>query len=105
MSEPQRTPDEERVDGRLDEAARAQLDRSDEYTDDEAPEPGTFGLRVPVATGEMALRATDLGIRYNLNLTKKAKLQTSFAHLLDPRHRQKGHFWALRDDQLDGQSR
>ena len=44
--------------------------------DDEAPEPGTFGLRVPVATGAMALRATNLGIRYNLNLTKKAKLQT-----------------------------
>jgi ABC-2 type transport system ATP-binding protein len=51
---------------------------------------------VPVGTGPMALRATNLGIRYNLNLTKKAKLQTSFATLLDPRRRRKGHFWALR---------
>ncbi len=37
---------------------------------------------MPVGTGPMALRATNLGIRYNLSLTKKAKLQTSFATLL-----------------------
>jgi len=85
-----------RLDSRLDEAALAQLDVSDAEEDDEAPEPGTFGLRVPVPTGEMALRATNLGIRYNLNLTKKAKLQTTFANLLDPRRRRRGHFWALR---------
>jgi ABC-2 type transport system ATP-binding protein len=93
------------VDTRLDEAALAQLDPADalirdEEPGDEAPEPGTFGLRVPVPTGEMALRAANLGIRYNLNLTKKAKLQTTFANLLDPRHRQKGHFWALRNVNL-----
>ncbi len=100
MSDPQRPQDEERVDSRLDsrldDAALAQLEVSEDDFTDEAPEPGTFGLRIPVPTGEMALRATNLGIRYNLNLTKKAKLQTSFAHMLDPRHRRKGHFWALR---------
>jgi ABC-type polysaccharide/polyol phosphate transport system ATPase subunit len=58
--------------------------------------PGSFGLHVPAPTGEMALRATNLGIRYNLNLTKKTKLRTTFANLLDPRRRRKGHFWALR---------
>ena len=89
-------PLEGRLDSRLDEAALAQLEAADQEVDDEAPEPGTFGLRLPVPTGEMALRATNLGIRYNLNLTKKAKLQTSFASLLDPRRRRKGHFWALR---------
>ena len=77
-------------DGRLDEAALAQLDGSDVEADDRAPEAGTFGLRVPVPTGEMALRATNLGIRYNLNLTKKTKLQTTFANLLDPRRRPEG---------------
>lgn len=91
-----RSSDEERVDSRLDrrmdEAALARI--ADE--EDEAPEPGSFGLRVPAPTGEMALRATNLGIRYNLNLTKKSKLRTTFANLLDPRRRQKGHFWALR---------
>jgi ABC-type polysaccharide/polyol phosphate transport system ATPase subunit len=85
-----------RIDSRLDEVAREQLDPADVLVDDEAPEPGTFGLRVPAPTGEMALRAVNLGIRYNLNLTKKAKLQTTFAHMLDPRRRRKGHFWALR---------
>jgi len=63
---------------------------------DEAPEPGSFGLHVPAPTGEMALRAANLGIRYNLNLTKKTKLRTTFANFLDPRRRRKGHFWALR---------
>jgi ABC-2 type transport system ATP-binding protein len=91
---PERT--DSRHDSRLDETALAQLADIDDDADDEAPEPGTFGLRVPVGTGPMALRATNLGIRYNLNLTKKAKLQTSFATLLDPRRRRKGHFWALR---------
>jgi ABC-type polysaccharide/polyol phosphate transport system ATPase subunit len=100
VTDPERARAEEprdpRIDSRLDEAALEQLDAEDAIIDDEAPEPGTFGLRVPVPTGEMALRATNLGIRYNLNLTKKAKLQTTFANLLDPRHRRKGHFWALR---------
>ena len=68
-----------RLDSRMDDAALAQLDASEDDFDDEAPEPGTFGLRMPVPTGEIALRATNLGIRYNLNLTKKTKLQTSFA--------------------------
>jgi ABC-2 type transport system ATP-binding protein len=99
MSDHEYKPEERvdsRHDSRLDEAAVAQLSGSDQTTDDESPEPGTFGLKLPPPTGEMALRATNLGIRYNLNLTKKAKLQTSFARLLDRRHRQKGHFWALR---------
>ena len=44
----------------------------------------------------MAIRARNLGIRYNLNFTKKTKLHTTFANILDPRRRRKGHFWALR---------
>jgi ABC-type polysaccharide/polyol phosphate transport system ATPase subunit len=67
-----------------------------ELPEEEARTPGSFGLHVPAPTGEMALRATNLGIRYNLNLTKKTKLRTTFANLLDPRRRHKGHFWALR---------
>jgi ABC-type polysaccharide/polyol phosphate transport system ATPase subunit len=85
-------PVDSRSDRRMDEAALAQIAEAE----DEAPEPGTFGLRMPVPTGGMALRAENLGVRYNLNLTKKTKLRTTFAALLDPRRRQKGHFWALR---------
>jgi ABC-type polysaccharide/polyol phosphate transport system ATPase subunit len=64
--------------------------------EDEAPAPGTFGLHMPAPTGQLALRATNLGVRYNLDLTRRAKLQTTFARMLDPRRRRKGHFWALR---------
>ena len=73
-------------------------DEPDRFIDDdgEAPDRADFGLHVPAPTGEMALRATNLGIRYNLNFTKKTKLRTTFANLLDPRRRQRGHFWALR---------
>ena len=42
---------EGRLDSRLDEAALAQLEAADQEADDEAPEPGTFGLRVPVPDG------------------------------------------------------
>jgi ABC-2 type transport system ATP-binding protein len=96
VSQGPRLMENEHRDSRLDEEALAQIDEAVVEEDDEAPEPGTFGLRVPVPTGAMALRATNLGVRYNLNLTKKTKLQTTFANLLDPRRRRKGHFWALR---------
>lgn len=66
----------------------------------EAPDADEFRLRVPAPTGDMAIRATNLGIRYNLNFTKKTKLRTTFANLLDPRRRNKGHFWALRNVDL-----
>jgi ABC-type polysaccharide/polyol phosphate transport system ATPase subunit len=60
-----------------------------------------FRLRVPVPEGEFALRASNLGIRYNLNLTRKTKLRTSFARLLDRKRREgEGHFWALRNVDL-----
>jgi ABC-type polysaccharide/polyol phosphate transport system ATPase subunit len=81
-----------RLDQRLDAAALARLGAPDPETTDARG----FGLRVPAPEGEFALRATDLGVRYNLNLTKKTKLHTTFARLLDPRRRQGGHFWALR---------
>ena len=64
--------------------------------ENEAPEPNEFGLHVPAPTGDLAIRATNLGIRYNLNFTKKTKLHTTFARVLNPRKRSKGHFWALR---------
>lgn len=96
MRDPRFERGDERVDSRRDlrpqDAALAQLPEEE----DEAPAPGTFGLHVPAPTGEMALRASNLGVRYNLSLTKKAKLHTTFASLLDPRRRRKGHFWALR---------
>ena len=92
--------DEDRVDsrqdGRLDEAALEQLGAAEEPS----PEGQEFQLRVPAPEGEFALRATNLGIRYNLNLTKKTKLRTSFATLLDRRRRKGGHFWALRNIDL-----
>ena len=64
--------------------------------ENEAPETNEFGLHVPAPTGDLAIRATNLGIRYNLNFTKKTKLHTTFARVLNPRKRSKGHFWALR---------
>jgi ABC-type polysaccharide/polyol phosphate transport system ATPase subunit len=81
-----------RKDDRLDEAALATIAEAE----NEAPDPREFGLRVAAPTGEMAIRAQNLGIRYNLNFTKKTKLHTTFANILDPRRRRKGHFWALR---------
>ena len=65
-------------------------------SEEDAPDARDFGLHVPAPIGDMALRATNMGIRYNLNFTKKTKLRTTFANLLDPRRRNKGHFWALR---------
>ncbi len=62
----------------------------------EAPDPSDFRLRVDAPLGDVAIRAENLGIRYNLNFTKKTKLQRTFANLLDPRRRSAGHFWALR---------
>jgi ABC-type polysaccharide/polyol phosphate transport system ATPase subunit len=82
-----------RTDDRLDEAALANIAEAE----NEGPEREEFGLRVAAPTGEMAIRAQNLGIRYNLNFTKKTKLRTTFANMLDPRRRNKGHFWALRD--------
>jgi len=81
-----------RLDDRMDDAALAAIADADH----EAPDPAEFGLRVAVPTGEIAIRAQNLGVRYNLNLTKKTKLRTTFANLLDPRRRHAGHFWALR---------
>ncbi len=81
-----------RTDHRLDEAAL----RSIAEAENEAPDPREFGLRVAAPIGEMAIRAENLGIRYNLNFTKSTKLRTTFANLLDPRRRNRGHFWALR---------
>jgi ABC-type polysaccharide/polyol phosphate transport system ATPase subunit len=81
-----------RTDHRLDEAAL----RSIADAENEAPDPREFGLHVAAPLGEMAIRAENLGIRYNLNFTKSTKLRTTFANLLDPRRRNKGHFWALR---------
>ena len=82
----------DRRDVRLDEDTLARLAEAE----DEAPDPEAFGLHVPAPTGEMAIRATNLGIRYNLHFTKKTKLRTTFANLLDRRRRDRGEFWALR---------
>ena len=84
MNEDQRFSDEEQKLADIAEAER------------EAPDRNEFGLHVPAPTGDMAIRATNLGIRYNLNFTKKTKLRTTFANLLNPSRRNKGHFWALR---------
>ncbi len=86
-----------RHDDRLDAAALAAIAEAEL----EAPEAEDFGLRVEAPTGDIALRAENLGVRYNLNFTKKTKLRTSFATLLDPRRRNKGHFWALRHVDLE----
>ena len=66
----------------------------------EAPDPEEFGLHVPTPTGEMAIRAQNLGVRYNLHFTRKTKLRTTFANLLRPERRSRGHFWALREVDL-----
>ena len=68
--------------------------------ENEAPDPNEFQLHVPAPTGEMAIRARDLGVRYNLHFTRKTKLRTTFANLLRPERRQRGHFWALRNVDL-----
>ena len=67
----------------------------------EAPDADEFGLHVPTPTGDVAIRAANLGVRYNLNFTKKTKLRTTFANLLRPERRSRGHFWALRDVNLE----
>jgi ABC-type polysaccharide/polyol phosphate transport system ATPase subunit len=64
--------------------------------EEDVPDPSEFGLHVPAPKGEMAIRAQNLGIRYNLNFTKKTKLHTTFSALFDRKRRNKGHFWALR---------
>jgi ABC-2 type transport system ATP-binding protein len=79
-------------DERMDEDALAAIAAADR----QAPDPSEFGLRVDAPLGEVAIHAENLGIRYNLNFTKKTKLRTTFANLLDPRRRNAGHFWALR---------
>jgi ABC-type polysaccharide/polyol phosphate transport system ATPase subunit len=87
---------EARVDSRTDERMDERALRSIGEAQNEAPDPSEFGLRVPPPLGEIAIRAENLGVRYNLNFTKKTKLRTTFANLLDPRRRNAGHFWALR---------
>ncbi len=86
-----------RFDGLLDEELLNALGEDESA----APDPREFGLHVPAPTGEVALRATNLGIRYNLNFSKKTKLHTTFANMLDPRRRRRGHFWALRGVDLE----
>jgi ABC-type polysaccharide/polyol phosphate transport system ATPase subunit len=81
-----------RHDERMDEDALAAIAEAE----NEAPDPSEFGLKVAAPLGDIAIRAENLGIRYNLNFTKKTKLRTTFANLLDPRRRNAGHFWAVR---------
>jgi ABC-2 type transport system ATP-binding protein len=70
--------------------------------EDQAPEPDDeFALHVPTPTGDVAIRAANLGVRYNLHFTRKTKLRTTFAHLLRPERRSRGHFWALRGVDLE----
>ena len=87
---------EEKVDSRKDDRLDAAALANIADAENEAPDPSEFGLRVAAPIGEMAIRAQNLGIRYNLNFTKKTKLHTTFANMLDPRRRNRGHFWALR---------
>ena len=87
---------EERVDSRLDHRLDEDALASIAAAEGEAPDAEEFGLRVAAPLGEIAIRAENLGVRYNLNFTKKTKLRTTFATLLDPRRRNQGHFWALR---------
>jgi ABC-2 type transport system ATP-binding protein len=68
---------------------------------DDGPTGEEFGLRVAPPLGDVAIRCADLGIRYNLNYTRKTKLRTTFANLLDRKQRNKGHFWALRHVDLE----
>ncbi len=86
-------PVDSRQDHRLDAGALASIADAE----NEAPDPSEFGLKVAAPLGEVAIRAENLGVRYNLNFTKKTKLRTTFANLLDPRRRNAGHFWALRN--------
>ena len=81
-----------RKDHRMDDRALASIADAE----NEAPDPEEFGLKVQAPLGDIAIRAENLGVRYNLNFTKKTKLRTTFANLLDPRRRNAGHFWALR---------
>ena len=86
-----------RFEDQLDPETIAEL----EAAENEAPDAGEFGLHVAAPLGDLAIRAADLGVRYNLNFTKKTKLHTTFANLLDPRKRNRGHFWALRHVDLE----
>jgi ABC-2 type transport system ATP-binding protein len=88
--------DEETVDSRTDHRMDERALRAIAEADGEAPDPREFGLHIQAPLGDVAIRAENLGVRYNLNFTKKTKLRTTFAHLLDPRRRNAGHFWALR---------
>jgi ABC-2 type transport system ATP-binding protein len=81
-----------RTDMRMDEDALASIAEAE----NEAPDADEFGLKVDAPLGDIAIRTENLGVRYNLNFTKKTKLRTTFANLLDPRRRNAGHFWALR---------
>ena len=88
--------DEETVDSRTDHRLDEGALRSIAEAENEAPDPREFGLHVQAPLGDVAIKAENLGVRYNLNFTKKTKLRTTFANLLDPRRRNAGHFWALR---------
>ncbi len=90
-------PGNSRFEDHLDRDAIAEI----EAAENEAPDAEEFGLHVAAPLGDMAIRATDLGVRYNLNFTKKTKLHTTFANMLDPRKRNRGHFWALRHVDLE----
>jgi len=92
---------EERVDSRFDERLDDDAIAAIEEAEREAPDPDEFGLKVAAPTGEMAIRTTNLGVRYNLNFTKKTKLHTTFGNMINPRRRKKGHFWALRGVDLE----
>jgi ABC-type polysaccharide/polyol phosphate transport system ATPase subunit len=89
--------EEETVDSRLDRRMDEGALRAIADAENEAPDPREFGLHLDAPLGDVAIRAENLGIRYNLNFTKKTKLRTTFANLLDPRRRNAGHFWALRN--------
>ena len=88
--------DEETVDSRKDHRMDERALASIAEAENEAPDPEEFGLKVQAPLGDLAIRAENLGVRYNLNFTKKTKLRTTFANLMDPRRRNAGHFWALR---------
>jgi ABC-type polysaccharide/polyol phosphate transport system ATPase subunit len=95
-SDEDKDEDEETVDSRTDHRLDERALRYVAEAENEAPDPREFGLHVQVPLGDVAIRAENLGVRYNLNFTKKTKVRTTFANLLDPRRRQAGHFWALR---------
>jgi ABC-2 type transport system ATP-binding protein len=81
----------------MDEETLARIAEAEE----DAPDADEFELHVAPPTGDVAIRAATLGVRYNLNFTKKTKLRTTFANLLRPERRSRGHFWALRDVNLE----